>query len=38
VRNGDAREAARSYRQAIDECSNRAEREHLERRLAECAQ
>ncbi|HUF20048.1 MAG TPA: RNA polymerase subunit sigma-24, partial [Burkholderiales bacterium] len=38
VRNGDAREAARSYRQAIDECSNRAEREHLERRLAQCAQ
>jgi RNA polymerase sigma-70 factor (ECF subfamily) len=38
VRNGDAREAARSYRQAIDACSNRAEREHLERRLAECAQ
>jgi RNA polymerase sigma-70 factor, ECF subfamily len=36
VRKGDGREAAHSYRQAIEECSNRAEREYLERRLAEC--
>lgn len=35
VRNGDPHEAAHSYRQAIIECSNRAERAHLERRLAE---
>jgi RNA polymerase sigma-70 factor (ECF subfamily) len=35
VRNGDGRAAARSYQRAIVECSNPAERAHLERRLAE---
>ena len=38
VRQGDARAAARSYRRAIGECSNPAERAHLERRLAEVGQ
>jgi RNA polymerase sigma-70 factor (ECF subfamily) len=35
VRNGEADKAAGSYRQAIAECSNPAERAHLTRRLAE---
>ena len=35
VRNGEPERAERSYRQAIDECSNPAERAHLTKRLAE---
>lgn len=35
VRNGEPAAAARSYRRAIEECANAAERAHLERRLAE---
>jgi RNA polymerase sigma-70 factor (ECF subfamily) len=35
VRNGRPAEAARSYRRAIEECANPAERAHLERRLAD---
>ena len=35
VRNGEAERAERSYRQAIAECSNPAERAHLTKRLAE---
>jgi RNA polymerase sigma-70 factor (ECF subfamily) len=35
VRTGDRAEAARSYRRAIEECANPAERAHLERLLAE---
>jgi RNA polymerase sigma-70 factor (ECF subfamily) len=35
LRSGDAAEAARSFRRAIDECANAAERAHLTRRLAE---
>ncbi|MGQ0814094.1 MAG: RNA polymerase sigma factor [Gemmatimonadota bacterium] len=34
VRNGNHSEAERSYRRAIDECANPAERTHLIRRLA----
>jgi RNA polymerase sigma-70 factor (ECF subfamily) len=35
VRNGEPRQAQRSYQQAIAECTNPAERAHLKRRLAE---
>src|SRR5688572_7167324 len=37
VRNGNATEAQKSYRRAINECANPAERAYLTRRLAEIA-